>query len=138
MIGQDPPDDRWLDDVLRWLHGLADRLAQAAADTRRVTGQIERCWVDDHGRDRVERAGLVQRQLDRDAVACAELARHVARTVREQPALLGPVDVSDTGSPPPVPGGPLLGSTAVRRVDAARGMRIATLSDAESMPGNDH
>lgn len=137
MIGQDPPDDRWLDDVLRWLHGLADRLAQAAADTRCVIGRLERCWPDDHGRDRVERAGLVQRQLDRDAAACAELARHVARTVREQPASLGPVDVSDTESVPPVPGGPLLAGTSVRRMDAARGMRIATLSDTESMPAND-
>lgn len=120
--------DAWLDDVLRWLDVLAERLAQASRDTGRAREQLERCWTDERGREWVERAGLVQRQLDRDATGCAELADRIARAGREQASATS-VD-ADPGTPL-VPGGPVLGGTAVRRVDAARGIRVATLSDAE-------
>jgi hypothetical protein len=109
----------WLDDVVHWLRECSGRFAHAAAQTRGVAGGVERCWADERGREWVERAGLVQRQLERDGQVCAELADRITRA-----AAAGPLtsDREDGATP-----GPLLGSTAARRVDRARGMRIATL-----------
>jgi hypothetical protein len=118
----------WVDDLLRWLHECAARFSLAARETQRAADRVERCWTDDRGREWVQRAGLVRRQLDRDAEACAALAERVTRTV-EAGAL------ADAGPDGEASAWPLLGSTVARRVDAARGMRIATLSDEESLPG---
>lgn len=119
-----------IDEIVRWLLLLAEKLEGAAADSRRAGIGIERCWSDDRGRDWVERLGLVSRQLDRDAAMCADTAGRLARDPVPDQAPHGP------GPGPLV--GPLLGSTAGRRVDAARGMRIATLSDSESLPPGIH
>jgi hypothetical protein len=124
----------WLDDLLCWLRDCGPQLRRAAEDTADVVVRIERCWTDDRGREWVERAGLVRRQLDRDAAECTEFADRVAR-IRDAS------DVSDVSGVPaerPVPTvGPLLGSIAARRIDAHRGMRIATMADEDSRaPGS--
>lgn len=115
-----------VDDILGWLLDLVGRLERAAADCRRAGAVLERCWPDDRGRDWAERLGLVSRQLDRDADACAGVAARLARDPAAQQAPEG-------AGPAPL-GGPRLGSTLGRRVDSARGARIATLSGQEPPP----
>lgn len=100
------------DDLDRWLRECGARLGWAAEEIGRIAARVERVWDDERGREWGERAGLVHRQLRRDAVTCAELADRA-----EQPASQE--------------AGPLLGSTAARRADAARGMRIAMLGDED-------
>jgi len=124
-------DRGWVEDLVRRLHGMAERFGLAAVDTRYVGAALERCWSDDCGRAWTDRAGLVQRQLDRDATACTALADRVARAAQDQWGALTTEDGTGAGS---APGGPLLGSTAARRADAARGMRIAMLSDEGPAP----
>ena len=116
----------WFDDVVHWLRECADRFTHAAAETGRVAGGVERCWDDERGREWVERAGLVQRQLERDAQACAELADRITRAAAAEPPTDEDADATT---------GPLLGATAARRVDGARGMRIATLPGEEPRHG---
>jgi hypothetical protein len=116
----------WLDDVVHWLRECSGRFAHAAAQTRGVAGGVERCWADERGREWVERAGLVQRQLEADAQACAELADRITRAAATEPQAAESAEATT---------GPLLGSTAARRVDGARGMRIATLPGDEPRQG---
>ncbi|MGQ0573006.1 MAG: hypothetical protein ACT4RN_02240 [Pseudonocardia sp.] len=122
----------WLDEFMGWLRECAERFTHIAAETRRAADGIERCWTDDRGREWVERAGLVQRQLDRDAEACVALAERLARASASRET--GPAEGAELQDGPLTSGGPLLGSTAARRADAARGMRIATLSEGEARP----
>lgn len=116
----------WLDDVLRWLRECATRLAHVADGTGRTAERVQRCWVDERGREWVERAGLVRRQLERDAAECAELADRIARAAAVEPARAAEEPPAGPAAP-----GPQLGSTAARRTDAARGIRIAILSEEE-------
>ncbi|MGD9529341.1 hypothetical protein [Pseudonocardia sp.] len=102
------------DDVVGWLRECSVRLMRAAEEIGRIADRVERSWADEQGREWGDRAGLVRRRLDREAVACRELADQVART-----------EPGEEGA------GPVLGSTAARRVDAGRGMRIAVLGDAD-------
>lgn len=125
MNGLDAPGDVGLDDVARWLRRSAELLGLAAADTRRAVGAVQRCWPDDRGRDWVERAGLVERQLQRDAAACAELADRVRQAAQDERGSSS----ADDDAAGAAPGGPRLGSTSARRVDSFRGMRIATLAE---------
>lgn len=136
MTARDGTDAGWLDDTLRWLHGLANQLGQSAADMSRIADRLEGCWMDERGKEWVERAGLVQRQLDRDAAAWTEFSGRVERAWREHTAANAHTD-DELSRLPSVVGGPLLGSTAARRADAARGMRIATLWDDGSTPSGD-
>ncbi|MGE3287539.1 MAG: hypothetical protein AB7J32_15750 [Pseudonocardia sp.] len=104
------------EDVVGWLRECSARLARAAGELGRIADRVERAWADEQGREWNERAGLVRRRLDREAAACAELADRIARVSPEDPDLVG---------------GPVLGSTAARRADSARGIRIATLGEAD-------
>lgn len=113
----------WDGELAGWLRACAARFAGAAAELDRIADRVERAWLDECGREWTERAGLVRRQLDRDATSCAELAERVARGVREDDAADGPAP------------GPLLGSTAARRTDAARGVRIATFGGEQDVQG---
>jgi hypothetical protein len=113
----------------RGLDRLTELLGQVAADARRLAEQVAVHWVDDRGLEWSQRAGLVQRQLDREAAACAELAGQLARTGEEIAARRPDAD-SAYGA------GPRLGGTAGQRADDARGMRIAVLPDpADAAPG---
>jgi len=111
------------DEIVRRLRTLAEQLTNASADARRAVIGIGRCWTDDRGRGWVERVGLVLRQLDHDAATCVTVAE---RLVRQAAAATHDAEVDQ------VPG-VRLGSTAGRRVDNAQGMRIAVLSDEESL-----
>jgi hypothetical protein len=137
----------------------AARLQNALPALGRVIADVESDWLDDAGRAWVERAGLVQRELDREADAALAAGRLVASAMERLVAMPDgrpPDDQSpdgllpdgraadgrtSEGRPPDVsPGdgavvarrsgtGPRLGGTDARRVDDERGMNLARLSD---------
>ncbi|MHA6792758.1 hypothetical protein ACVGVM_04440 [Pseudonocardia bannensis] len=114
----------------RWLEGLAAELRDLASDVGRLARQVEQDWPDPQGREWLERAGLVDRELVRQAEVGAGLAQTVGRVLEQ-------IERLETSGPRPDVGaesraaGPLLGDTGGSRVVDERGVRIATLPDPD-------
>ncbi|WP_214367193.1 hypothetical protein [Pseudonocardia sp. H11422] len=117
--------------LARWLGGLAAELRDLASEVGRLARQVELDWPDARGREWSERAGLVDRELVRQAEVGAGLAGTVGRVLErtEDPVPSAGLPADDgTGSRA---SGPLLGDTSASRAADERGMRIATLPDPD-------
>lgn len=130
---QPPPDRSGLLDSARWLRGLSATLDEVAARVARLAGDVGQDWPDVRSREWVERMALLQRELQRDAVAAVNLAADVVRLVVE------PASVQDPGWPVAPVGtrrtGVRLGGTEARRTDDEHGVRIAELPEPGTAPG---
>jgi hypothetical protein len=109
--------------MARWCMQLVEALVDVGRRVGRLSEQIAADWPDEHGREWAERSDLLRRELDRAALAAAELGRLLAReTTEDGSGAIGPPTArSRTGM--------RLGETAGARADDERGIRIAELPD---------
>lgn len=110
-----------------WVTRLARTLADAAALAGALAGAIAKDWTDSRGPEWAERAGLVHRELERDAAAAAQ----VSAALTGDPAATDPATVvtaiASAALSAPQRRGVRLGDTLAQRIDEERGMRIAQL-----------
>lgn len=111
-----------------WCARLAGTLADAAAKIGALAGAVAADWPDDLGREWVERAALVHRELDRDALAAAQVGARLAteRELTASDTLTGMAAALATAGRRSAQ----LGGTEAHRADQERGMRIAQLPDS--------
>lgn len=112
------------------------RLRDAVPAVGRVVVDVERDWLDERGREWVERAVIVRRALDADLDGALATLRVVGD------ALSGEAPVHETvplgggsGGGRSAGGGPRLAGTEARRVDDERGVHIARLGEDGGEPG---
>lgn len=108
------PERPELERVRNWSVGLAAALGTVAGEVGDLARRLGAGWPDHHGREWSERLLTLRTGLERDTDAAVRLGQAVDRV------LDGPVGPAT---------GPRLGSTAARRADDERGVRIPRLDD---------
>lgn len=115
-----------------WCTRLALTLTDAAARIGALAGAIVHDWTDLRGQEWAERAALVHRELDRDAVAAAQvsaaLAREQAPPSPDASAVISAAAAAALAATQRRTA--RLGGTEAHRADQERGMRIAQLPDS--------
>ncbi|MFC4942763.1 hypothetical protein [Pseudonocardia sp. GCM10023141] len=112
-----------------WCTRLADVLADTAEQVGDLVGRLVQDWPDAHGSPWLERAGLLHRELDRQAADASQLGAELTREHADPVAAAPPPPVDLVGALLAAAHnrGARLAGTDGTRADPDRGMRIAEL-----------
>ncbi|HXV93141.1 MAG TPA: hypothetical protein VD813_07585 [Pseudonocardia sp.] len=104
-----------------WLRGIGADLRHVMVEITRLAAEVAVDWRDARGQEWIERAGLVGRELGRQADASDELAATAGRLAEEDRPAGSTAEGRDRT------GGPRLGGTEGHRAAEGHGVRIPTL-----------